>query len=451
MKCPYCGNEHPEAAKFCPISGKSLESAKIPCPNCGHEVDINRKFCTACGENLSQTREGMVPVTPPPSRGEIKEFVPDNRGRSNLLYLFIGLLILGVVLIAGGIYYVYRPSSDIEKPRQEVAQITDTDTVTQLPTPTFTSTLEPNLVIDEPETNTPLVPTATEEIIITNTTSPYPSETPVPTPTKTAEPENQPISMEINPVDEAEYVLVPAGEFLMGSEPGKDPFFWGAEGPEHTVYLDKYWIYRTEVTNEMYQLCVEDQKCPRPQYLYSVDAEDYYGNPEYDDYPVIHVTFTHAQSYCNWAGGKLPSEAQWEKAARGSEGYMFPWGDDPPDVDLVNLCDSSCARGSERENHFSDGYPGTSPVGSFPNGASPYGALDMAGNVWEWTFDYFQSTYYSISPNENPKGPATGTTRTIRGGSWFNPTSGVRAAARTSLTPQKILDTLGFRCVVSNP
>ena len=451
MQCPYCGNEHPENAKFCPISGKSLEPALIPCPNCGQEVDSTQKYCTSCGENLSQSRAGLAPVLVSPSPGELGEIEQESGGRNHLLYLFIGLLVIGVVLIAAGIYYVYRPSSDNAQQPQTVAQISDSITNTPVAIEIKTPTLEADIVVDESPTETPNIPTPTEEPISTDTPAPSPTETTMPTPTNTAEPENQPISIALNPIDDAEYVLVPAGEFLMGSEPGKDPYFWGAEGPEHTVYLDEFWIYRTEVTNGMYQRCVVEQKCPRPQYLNSVDVEDYYGNPDYDDYPVMQVTFTHAQAYCNWAGGKLPSEAQWEKAARGTEGFLFPWGDDPPNAERVNLCDSSCARGSERENHFSDGYPGASPVGSFPDGASPFGVLDMAGNVWEWTIDWFQPTYYSTSPEENPLGPASGSTRTNRGGSWSNPTSGVRAAARTSLTPKKVLDTLGFRCVVNNP
>lgn len=450
MICPYCGNEHPDKAKFCPITGESLVPSTSACPNCGREVDSSRNFCTSCGENLSQSRGGAAPILVDPPPGEPRDIEPIRGGRNNLLYLFIGLLVIGVILIAAGIYYVYRPSSSEAQQTQEVAQISDSISVNSNESEKPTPTLEANVVVDELPTETPFVPTATEEVLPTDTPAPTPTETIPPTPTNTEEPENQPISLEINPIDSAEYVLVPEGEFLMGSEPGNDPYFWGAEGPEHTVYLDEFWIYRTEVTNGMYQACVEEQKCPRPQYLNSVDVTDYYGNPDYDDYPVIHVTFTHAQAYCTWAGGKLPSEAQWEKAARGTEGKMFPWGNDPPDADQVNLCDSNCARGSERENHISDGYPGPAPVGSFPDGASPYGALDMAGNVWEWTIDFFQPTYYSISPNENPLGPAFGSSRTIRGGSWFNPTSGIRTSARTSLTPDKVLDTLGFRCVVSN-
>jgi len=451
MLCPHCGNEHPDNAKFCPVSGKTLEPALIPCPNCGQEVDSSQKFCTSCGEKLSQSRaeaETLIIAQPPVVPGDTE---PDKGGRNNLLFLFIGLLVIGVVLIAAGIYYIYRPSSEDAQQPRAAAQISDSATSTPLAVENATATGEANIVVAESVTETPLIPTPTEEPLPTETPAPTPTETLMPTPTNTAEPENQPISMALNPIDEVEYVLVPAGDFLMGSEPGMDPYFWGAEGPQHTVYLDEFWIYRTEVTNGMFLRCVAEQKCPRPQYLNSVNVEDYYGNPDYDDYPVVHVTFTSAQAYCNWAGGKLPSEAQWEKAARGIDGHMFPWGDEPPDAERVNLCDSSCARGSERENHFSDGYPGTSPVGSFPDGASPYGVLDMAGNVWEWTFDYFQPTYYSTSPDENPLGPASGSSRTIRGGSWSNPTSGVRAAARTSLTPGKVLDTLGFRCVVNNP
>ncbi len=325
-------------------------------------------------------------------------------------------------------------------------------------TATYTKTVEVSLTtngknksdgIANMPTSTATPTPTTEFAVPTATIVPLPTSTPVPTWTPT--PAHQPINLETNPVDGAEIVLVPAGEYTMGSSKRLDPYFWGAEGPQHEVLLDEFWIYRYEVTNEMYQVCAEARACPRPVKNISINADEYYGNPQFADYPVIYVSHTHALSYCRWAGGSLPTEAEWEKAARGTDAYLFPWGNQDPTGTLVNLCDSRCARGVEREISIDDGYPGTAPVGSFPAGASPYGAFDMGGNVWEWTRDYFEPAYYNVSPYENPLGPASGRTRVIRGGGWNNPNSGVRTVGRASLSPDKSLDTLGFRCVLKQP
>ena len=223
----------------------------------------------------------------------------------------------------------------------------------------------------------------------------------------------------------------------MGSDYRTDPYFWGAEGPPHTVYLDAFWIYRTEVTNAMYQRCVEVQACPIPAWNHSNTRSEYYENPTYDDYPVIYVSWVHATSYCKWAGGRLPTEAEWEKAARGTDGRIFPWGDTTPSSQQANFRDS--------------GNQDTVLVGTYPSAITPYGVLDMAGNVWEWTFDWFQSAYYDVSPHENPIGPATGSTRVMRGGSWHNSADGVRTVARASIKPEDTFNTLGFRCAQGEP
>ena len=180
-------------------------------------------------------------------------------------------------------------------------------------------------------------------------------------------------TMRINPIDEAEIVYVPAGKFLMGSESG-DP----DKSPEHEVYLSAYWIYKYEVTNAQYRLCIQAGEC-------SGDIENYPAN----NYPVSDALWFHAENYCEWAGGRLPTEAEWEKAARGDEGrYPYPWGDGI-NCDLAN---------------FEKCEAGVSLVGSYPEGASPYGALDMAGNVWEWVADRYDDSYYSNSPANQPHG-----------------------------------------------
>jgi len=250
----------------------------------------------------------------------------------------------------------------------------------------------------------------------------------------------------VRAADGMEMVCVPEAEFLMGSSDA-DPDAGDDEKPQHTVYLDGYWIDRTEVTNAQYRKCVEAGACQAPT---TCDwGEPTYGDTSKANHPVVCVDWYRAQAYCAWAGGQLPTEAQWEKAARGVEGRIYPWG---------NAFD--CARGNfDDETQIDsyvvpggagcDGYDGTAPVGSFPSGASPYGALDMAGNVWEWLADWYDSGYYAQSPSRNPSGPASGDIKVLRGGSWLYVVWYARAAARDSGAPDHRYDVVGFRCVVA--
>ena len=238
----------------------------------------------------------------------------------------------------------------------------------------------------------------------------------------------------------------------MGSEPDIDPYFWGAEAPQHKIYLKSFWIYQTEVTNAMYAACVDAGGCNLPKRTNSLTHDQYYGNPQFDDYPVIQVQWYQARNYCEWAGGRLPTEAEWEKAARGAEdARLFPWGDTPPTSDQANFCDRNCSNTAESDPSVNDGYADTAPVGSYPAGASPYGALDMSGNVWEWIADWHLVEYYGRSPYENPLGPPGGDRKGMRGGSWFNGPDGVRVVARASRKPNDHFDSVGFRCVIDVP
>jgi serine/threonine-protein kinase len=164
-----------------------------------------------------------------------------------------------------------------------------------------------------------------------------------------------------------------------------------------------------------------------------------------EDHPVVQVSWNDASAYCFWAGRRLPTEAEWELAARGTDARIFPWGDFSASGNLLNFADSRLNADFSNMD-VDDGYEFTSPVGSYPEGASPYGVMDMAGNVWEWVFDYYGEAYYRSSPSSNPDGPSTGMFRGIRGGSWSNSPALNRAAYRGKADPNHSYDKIGFRC-----
>ncbi len=240
----------------------------------------------------------------------------------------------------------------------------------------------------------------------------------------------------------ASMVLVPAGPFEMGSD-GK-----GDEEPVHTVTLDAFHIDQYEVTNVQYAACVDAGVCEPPLDTSSSTRDSYYGNAEYNDYPVIYVSWNQAKTYCEWRGVRLPTEAEWEKAARGTEGRTYPWGNDF-DGNRLNFCDSNCKydyANKDYDKDYDDGYADTAPVGSYSNGVSPYDVYDMAGNVLEWVVDGYQFSYYSNSPAENPIGPTWSSTRVLRGGSWASGSTLTRAARRFSYIPSTGMGIIGFRC-----
>jgi len=218
-----------------------------------------------------------------------------------------------------------------------------------------------------------------------------------------------------------EMVYIPAGNFLMGSELSDRN-----QRPQHKVFLDAFWIDQTEVTNAQYQECVKEGACGSPHEV------DYFKDSKYNNHPIIYVSWDEAQTFCAWAGKRLPTEAEWEKTARGDDGRTYPWGNLKPNSSLTNYFDNK---------------KGSSEVGSYPAGASPYGAMDMAGNVWEWTADWYSPEYYKISPVRNPMGPEFGEKRVVRGGSWFSLTEiVVRTYFRKASNPEIQNYTTGFRC-----
>ena len=228
-----------------------------------------------------------------------------------------------------------------------------------------------------------------------------------------------------SPADGKAMVYVPAREFLRGSPEGKGDT---NECPQRLVHLDAFWIDKTEVTVAEYRRFCEATGRSLPE------------APSWgwkDDHPVVKVTWEEATAYAVWAGKQLPTEAEWEKAARGTDGREYPWGKKWDAGKCVNKSNSG---------------NGTQPVGSHPAGASPCGALDMAGNVWEWCADWFDENYYPSAPASNPHGPDSGRARVVRGGAWCDADPGdLRVAVRDGLGPTSGLGLLGFRCVLRPP
>jgi formylglycine-generating enzyme required for sulfatase activity len=316
---------------------------------------------------------------------------------------------------------------------------------TEMPTiaPSDTSTAPPTVIAPVPSPTDP--PTAMPtEVTPTRTPTEPPSSAPVLTPGAT----------QVRDADGMVMVYVPAGEFEMGSDDEDVDYavqlcneyrgncergWYEIEQPVHTVEIDAFWVDQTEVTNAQYALCVADGVCDESHLAGDADFNG-------DGYPVVGVSWHDANTYCEWTGARLPTEAEWEYAARGPESYIYPWRGD-----------FHCSRGNfDDETQVTDyivpggegcdGHEKTAPVGSYPAGASWCGALDMAGNVWEWVADWYDSEFYEHSPTRSPTGPSSGEYRGLRGGSWGNLQINARCASRLWYHPDYWSVNWGFRC-----
>ena len=230
-----------------------------------------------------------------------------------------------------------------------------------------------------------------------------------------------------------EMVLVPAGSFLMGSDPRRDPAAGPQEQPQRQVYLGAFEIDRYEVTNAHYLLFVLATGAPWPPYW---KADPF--TEKMARHPVIGITWQEASAYCRWAGKRLPTEAEWEKAARGTDGRLFPWGNQPAGWGRSNIAHPGSKRGLK--------YPPLANVDRYDRGVSPYGIYQMAGNVAEWVADWFNAEYYQDAASDNPQGPGLGQDKVFRGGSWNEDPEVARSAGRGAQAPDHRSYLIGFRC-----
>jgi formylglycine-generating enzyme required for sulfatase activity len=299
----------------------------------------------------------------------------------------------------------------------------------------------------EKATEVPIIqPTPTPAFVLLATepvTIPAQTEQVIP-PTSTLIPTEETTNMRVSSIDGMPQVYILAGTFHMG---GYDVRAAPDEFPAHDVMLDAYWMDQLEVTNAMYQLCVGAAICTPPQNFDSQRRKNYYNDPQFKDYPVVYVSWGQAKAYCEWTDRRLPTEAEWERAARGDDMRTFPWGEDKPDYRFAN---------------FNMLVTDTSRAGSYPLGASPFGVLDMAGNVAEWVNDFYRGNYYSVSEPVNPMGPPAGSTlfHVVRGGSLGDAEINIRVSKRSSVLGSNPLASfgsseylgdfssrIGFRCV----
>lgn len=362
--------------------------------------------------------QGVDSVTAAPSPAPASQ--RGDRGGGMAIWYAVGAVALLIVIGAiVGIFVVANNRSNqaaeaqataVARQTQQSGEVVSTDT--EVP-PTATASEAATvptatLVAEAGETTEPIEPTATSD---------NPGVIPTDLPDTTT-------------LRGIPMILVPEGSFIRGRSDGNPD-----ERPEREVFLSAYYIDETEVTNLYWAACVSAGVCAEPEFTGSPSRFSYYGTDVYKDYPVLYISWNEAQEYCNWRGGHLPTEAQWEKAARydpeTETNRNFPWAENVLDPFYLN---------------YSSLLGDTTSVYEYPGGVSALGVYDMAGNVAEWVFDWYQDNYYELSPLTDPPGPDSGSLKVYRGGSFESRGNDLTTTARAATGPETRLATVGFRC-----
>lgn len=302
------------------------------------------------------------------------------------------------------------------------------------PAPTAIPTRNVEQVVGEMHTTITAQAASTSHalLLITATSLSLTANAPTATPTPSPTPEPLTGTSRISPMDGMTQFYIPSGEFIMGASSDQSTAE-AQEKPQHRVILSGFWMDETEVTRGMYKQCISSGNCP--DISNELASTSGFFDSKNDDHPMVMLTWEQSKNYCEKNGRRLPSEAEWEKAARGTNGRTYPWGETPIDGNLAL---------------YGKAVNGTRPVESFPAGMSPYGLLNMIGNAAEWVYDTYSVDYYATSPFENPLGPDTADQKVIRGSSWKDDISLVRISRRSFASQNFKDDDLGFRCVSSN-
>ncbi len=389
------------------------------CSTCGSENPDESRFCQECGQAIHES-ENQTRVS-----------------RSTNKWVFIVAGFLFLILLGLAAY------SFLDFSKNPPSIFTEEGMASAVAEQSNSKNVPPQKTIPAEKTTSntisPVNKTATPIKINATSTAMPSAMLKSPSTTTTNQLSNVQIPYYSSPqIDGMKMALVPAGEFVMGTD--TDPDAFKDEKPAHLVYLDSYWIDMTEVTNGMYEQCMQAGNCT-PQVKLShntATGSNHFGSPEYAEYPAVYVNWQQANEYCQWAGRRLPTEAEWEKAARGSNGLRYPWGNSSPTLSLVIYKDAPSGD--------------TIAAESYLGGASPYGALHMAGNVWEWVADVYHGSYYSTSPYENPRGPGGSDVHVLRGGSFVATPVYLRTTVRESPSSLKTegygSGNWGFRCAM---